>query len=228
MTFSTRIIGAIGALLVALVLIAGWFLGVSPLLAKAAEAGAARAEVLMQNEMLAAKVAEMKKQFEEIEVYEEQLEALHTFIPDIYDGGYFIAALERCAVDSGAGQLSGFEQKSATAYLAPAGVDDVIMAPGPSLAAKLHRIEVSVKLKFSSFTGAAGYLHCLQSHETRLFSVTSAEMKDTGELEIYGFVYSATDPAQVQSRLDEGPYPAEDAATGGETSEEGEAEETAP
>lgn len=224
MKVNTRIIAAIGAVLVAIVLALGWFIGVSPLLAKAAEAEAARADVLKQNELLAAKVAEMKKQFDDIDVYEKELQSLNAIIPDGDDRNSFLASLEQCAAIVG-GVLSSVNQADATAYLQPAGVDEVIAAPGASLAPKLHRVEIKATITAMSSGSAMSYLHCLQEHQPRIFTLETADLKPNGSFEILGYTYVVTDPAVVQSRLDAGPYPVKDKAE--EPAADGAADEAA-
>ena len=225
MTISTRIIAVIGALLVAIVLAVGWFFGVSPLLSKAAESEAARQDVLAQNQLLAAKVAEMKKQFDDIEVYENQLEALHTLIPEVDDRGAFLGNLELCAAQAG-GRLTQVDQREATAYLQPAEVDDVISAPGATLAPKLHRAELIFNVRDMNHAASMNFFHCLQSHQPRIVTIQSAELKNTGELEVVAFTYVVADPAQVQARLDAGPFPVEEEESASEDEAAGEGEAT--
>ena len=91
-----------GAAIVVLAIIAlGWLLGISPKLAEADAATAARVLVDQQNAEHAAKLAVLREQFENLDELEEQLEELQKELPDEADIEGFIEYTVGVAAQAG-------------------------------------------------------------------------------------------------------------------------------
>jgi Tfp pilus assembly protein PilO len=90
---TNRILAIVSALAVVAILGLGWFLGVSPLLAGAAQAGEETAAVQQANQAQEARVAVMRDQFDNLADLEDELQDLRLSVPGELDSDTILAYL---------------------------------------------------------------------------------------------------------------------------------------
>lgn len=81
----------------------GWFLGVAPRLADAATAEAERQSVVSQNEGLEVQLAQLQKEFEQIDELRAEVGELRASIPATADYAGFVSELNGLAASTGVG-----------------------------------------------------------------------------------------------------------------------------
>jgi hypothetical protein len=227
---ATRLITGLGAIAVVAVVALGWFLGVSPLLAQAAQSDSDRADVVTQNDALRAELVILKAQFDNIAEYEERLALLNVLIPDEDPLEEFYVAVDRCGIKAGATGLDSITTMDAIPYQVAAVADGVIITPGATLAPRLFTVPVTIKLVADPAISAK-FLSCMQKDWPRSLAITNFALSagKGGGLELNGYLFRVTDPASIPGRLaepfDDGEGEGEESAeTAGDESEE--AEET--
>jgi Tfp pilus assembly protein PilO len=107
------IIGAI-----AVVVVLGWIVGVSPVLGQVATADEERASVASMNDTNATKLVALKKQFENIAETQSKLDTLRASMPTVADIPVFLRTIKAYG-DAHGILLSSVEVSGVTAYVAP-------------------------------------------------------------------------------------------------------------
>lgn len=131
MKIGTQIWGLIAFVVSAAVLAAGWFLGVSPLLAAQAESDKQRTEAVSQNDGIAAKIATLKQQKEKLGDYQKRAKELEEIIPRDIEAADFIRSLNDLATASNV-QIDSIVLSDPVKYAAPSGeAADAELAPNP-------------------------------------------------------------------------------------------------
>lgn len=185
------------------VLAMGWFLGVSPKLDEMYAANEQRASVEAQNRLHEARVAELKKQFEQIDELKEELSALQVALPRGDELSTFLGQLHELEASSGV-VLTRFVASDGQRYAAAAG------ATTDALVTKDNFIAITIDLNVrGTREQVIDFLSDLQ-YGKRLFLVTKLTVaQDTGEGiatddgdtvtaytgAITGFVYVLVDPS---------------------------------
>jgi Tfp pilus assembly protein PilO len=100
---NNRIIAFAALLLSGAIVALGWFLGVQPRLADAAAAEAERENVVATNEGLEVQLAQLKKEFEQIDDLRAEVAELRASIPGDADYSGFVAELNGLSGATGAG-----------------------------------------------------------------------------------------------------------------------------
>jgi Tfp pilus assembly protein PilO len=119
-------LGIIGA--IAVVVVLGWVVGVSPILGQVAAANEERASVASINDTNVTKLAAIKKQFENIGDTQAKLDALRGSIPADADMAEFLRTIKTYGDAQGI-QLTSVEVSGVSAYVAPAVETPVPAAP---------------------------------------------------------------------------------------------------
>jgi hypothetical protein len=217
----TLVGGIIGVALIAL----GWFVVLSPLLDRAAELDAQRAQIEAQNEVERATLANMKAQYENLDELVLQLEELRLSVPGDQDLQAFFDHVAAAAGDAGV-VLNGVSVEGALPFVAavaeggappPAeettgetteeepvgsviGAGDDLMSPPlatTALISNLYVLPISMSIT-ADVKQATAFLKILQGLDGRLILVDGVSMTLGTSLtgEITGYIFVVHDPSQ--------------------------------
>jgi Tfp pilus assembly protein PilO len=192
----------IAAILSVAVLAMGWFLGVSPKLDEMNSANDQRASVEQQNKLHEARVAELKKQFENIDELKEKLAEFQLALPPGDELSTFLGQLHALEASSGV-LLTKFAASDGQSYVAAPGA-----TTNPLVTAD-NFVAITIDLTVTGTRGQViDFLNDLQ-YGDRLFLVTKLTVAQdqsgsSGSEEgavggytgtITGFVYVLVDPS---------------------------------
>jgi Tfp pilus assembly protein PilO len=118
--------------IMAVLLIAGWFLGAQPLLANASAADAERSSVEAQNVAHEARIAQLLIENKQLPSLEKDFAALDASIPSSSDTSSFISGLNSLAIGAGV-QITGITVGNPQAYTVPSSAQ--VAAPSTDAAA---------------------------------------------------------------------------------------------
>lgn len=104
---------------IALVLVLGWFIGVSPVLAQAASADAQRVAIATSNQASQASIVVLKEKFAGITALEKKLDGLTTSVPTDANIPLFLRELDTLSTQNSVG-LTNVVVSEATKYVVPA------------------------------------------------------------------------------------------------------------
>jgi hypothetical protein len=218
----TLVGGIIGVALIAL----GWFVVLSPLLDRAAELDAQRAQIEAQNEVERATLANMKAQYENLDELVLQLEELRLSVPGDQDLQAFFDHVAAAAGDAGV-VLNGVSVEGALPFVAavaeggavPPPVEETtgetteeepvgsVIAAGdeigsPPLAStalisNMYVLPISMSIT-ADVKQATAFLEILQGLEGRLFLIDGVSMTLGSSLtgELTGYIFVVHDPSQ--------------------------------
>jgi Tfp pilus assembly protein PilO len=217
----TLVGGIIGLALIAL----GWFVILSPLIDRAAESDAQRAQVEAQNEVERAVLADMKAQYENLDQLLLELEELRLSVPGDQDLRAFFDHVAAAAGEAGV-VLNDVSVEVALPYAAavaeggmvPPPVDETtegateeepvgsviaardLMAPpvaSAALQSNLYVLPISMSIT-ADVKQATAFLKILQGLEGRLILVDGVSMTLGTSLtgEITGYIFVVHDPSQ--------------------------------
>jgi Tfp pilus assembly protein PilO len=192
----------IAAILSVAVLAMGWFLGVSPKLDEMNSANDQRASVEQQNKLHETRVAELKKQFENIDELKEKLAEFQLALPPGDELSTFLGQLHALEASSGV-LLTKFAASDGQSYVAAPGA-----TTNPLVTAD-NFVAITIDLTVTGTRGQViDFLNDLQ-YGDRLFLVTKLTVAQdqsgsSGSEEgavggytgtITGFVYVLVDPS---------------------------------
>lgn len=192
----------IAAILSVAVLAMGWFLGVSPKLDEMNSANDQRVSVEQQNKLHEARVAELKKQFENIDELKEKLAEFQLALPPGDELSTFLGQLHALEASSGV-LLTKFAASDGQSYVAAPGA-----TTNPLVTAD-NFVAITIDLTVTGTRGQViDFLNDLQ-YGDRLFLVTKLTVAQdqsgsSGSEEgavggytgaITGFVYVLVDPS---------------------------------
>jgi hypothetical protein len=199
---ATRLITGLGAIAVVAVVALGYFLGVAPLLAQAAQSDSERADVVAQNDILRAELVVLQEQFENIDDYRDRLELLSVLVPDEDPLEEFYVAVNDCAVRSAATGLDSITSGDAIPYQLAAAADGVVALPGSSLQPKLFTVPIHIEVAATPDASVA-FLKCMQVDWTRTLVITTFQITagERAGISINGYLFRVTDPATIPGRL---------------------------
>ena len=118
------------ATITVVLLVAGWFIGIQPLLTAAAAADAERSSIETLNDAKALSIAQLAIDNENIDELEEEYSALKRSIPNTKGSAAFISGLDGLASQSGV-RIEAITLGDAQAYTVPASAA-VVAAPDPA------------------------------------------------------------------------------------------------
>ncbi|HEY8914126.1 hypothetical protein [Lacisediminihabitans sp.] len=213
-------LGIIGA--IAVVVVLGWVVGVSPILGQVATADDERASVASINDTNATKLVALKKQFDNIGETQSKLDALRASMPAGADMPVFLRTIKAYGDAQGI-TLTSVEVSGVTAYVAPVAATPAAPAAGaatptpspsasvassgaaaapvvpaaPTSSLAVIPIRVSVTGTYDHVMAFAGAMQA----GPRLFLVSTLEVSSAGGVftgDISGYVYALpTAPAAV-------------------------------
>jgi hypothetical protein len=217
----TLVGGIVGLALIAL----GWFVILSPMLDRAAQSDAQRAQVEAQNEVERTVLAEMKAQYENLDELLLQLEELRVSVPGDQDLRAFFDQIAAAAGTAGV-VLNDVSVEGALPYTAaiaeggavappaeeapaettdeePIGnlsaTRDIVPPPVPSAAlqSNLYVLPISMSIT-ADVNQASKFLRILQGLDGRLILVDGVSMTLGTSLtgEITGYIFVVHDPSQ--------------------------------
>lgn len=190
----------------------GWVLGISPLLDAAAESDTQRVEVEAQNAVLQGKIVQLKAQFENLDQFKAEVQALEVQIPPTADLADYLREMSTLAEAQGAfivsvkpgvplsvsdaAESAASAAASTTAPAAtpePTATEDataseeateptVTAAPTAPAIPGFVAIPVDINL-LGSVANVANAMTALQTSSTRLFVITSITGKGTDAAE---------------------------------------------
>lgn len=186
-----------------------WFLGASPLLARAATSDAERAGVEAINAAKLAELQQMKVQFAELDDLTEQLQELRNSIPGVVDTDYVAGLLSQYQAASGA-VASLVTIGEAIQYGIPVAAEgETTAAPAPasgpqasgSLATALYTVPVALTFAQAGVANVMEFVRQMQTG-SRLFLVTQVIAgTDTSTITAYMFVIHDPVSAAVLERI---------------------------
>ncbi|MGN6274127.1 MAG: type 4a pilus biogenesis protein PilO [Protaetiibacter sp.] len=181
MKLGTRVWGLIAFVVSVGVLAAGWFLGVSPLLAARSLAEQQRADAVAQNEGIATKIATLATQKEKLSDYEKRADELEVMIPSGIKAADFIRSLNDLAGASNV-QIESITLGDPLKYAAPSGEPaDEQFAPNPVTDSRITSenfllVPVSVGVK-GGWNEVLAFTHGVQT-SSRLMLVTTVNTSE--------------------------------------------------
>lgn len=182
------------ALVIATVLALGWLLGVSPLLAQAASAAAERANVEQTNQLQAARLAQMRQQYERLDEIAAELEELKRSVPSEVDSDVIYDYLWEIQQATGAPVATIM-----TGEAQPYGVADPTAggAGGAAGIPNLHTVPVDITFRpTATVAQVLAFAGALQDGP-RLFLVTdvvATEHDGRSSAAISAFMFVISDP----------------------------------
>jgi hypothetical protein len=220
-----RLVTLIGGIICLALIALGWFVILSPILERVAQADAQRAQVEAQNEIERGVLAEMKAQYENLDELLEQLEELRVGVPGDQDLRAFfdhVAAAAgtagvvlndvsvegalpyTAAIAEGGAVVAPVEEATEeTAEEQPIGnfsaARDMVAPPAPSAAlqSNLYVLPISMSIT-ADVNQASAFLKILQGFDGRLILVDGLSMTLGTSLtgEITGYIFVVHDPSQ--------------------------------
>ncbi len=172
----------IGAVFMVLLLVAGWFLGVAPLLTARALAQSEIATVNVANEAAAAKLTALSSEADNLPALEDQLASLDVSVPTSADSSALLSQINAIAAAADV-VVEGVKLENPTAYTPPAAADPNADATGGTAtttsaysdpritAANFIQIPVTVSVT-GSYENVQSFLAGLQNGG-RLFLLTT-------------------------------------------------------
>lgn len=200
---SNRIWVIATALISVALLVAGYFLGVAPRLAEAAKAELERFSVEQQNDVYAADLAALKKQFEGIDDIRDELAELQLSLPADNGSEQFLREVDAAALASG---VSVWEilQEGPVIYgdLEGAAAADAAPINGGTLMG----VPISITVKYVDDPTPLFTFLSLMQNSTRLFMPNALDLGSeiggpsdkpiaTWTYTIKGYLYTLADPA---------------------------------
>ncbi|HEV7948797.1 MAG TPA: type 4a pilus biogenesis protein PilO [Glaciihabitans sp.] len=197
------VIGA--ALVIAGVVVIGWFLGISPKLDEASASAATRAEVEAQNAAHELELVNLKEQFENIDLFRGELAELRDAIPAGAELPDLVRELDSIATDNQV-SLTAISLSDAQPYVAVEG------APSSLTAENFVTIPLSLTVD-GDYTSVLNFVAGLQSSE-RLMLVTAFSTSTgdtggvTGSISAYAYVLLSGNSAAATATPEPAPAPA--------------------
>jgi Tfp pilus assembly protein PilO len=181
--FGTQLWGLIAFVVSAGVLAAGWFLGVSPLLTAQAQAQQQQVDAASQNDLIAIKIAALKKQKEDLADYQARADQIAAVIPSDIEAADFIRSLNSLATSSNV-QLTSITLGDPVPYVAPAATDTDVNAPNPTTDARINGdnfLLVPVTLGVAGgWNEVLAFTHGVQAGDRLVLVTTVNTSEDTG------------------------------------------------
>lgn len=123
----------IGAVVMVLIVVAGWFLGIAPQLESAAIASSQTATVLAANSTAQAKLDALALEADSLPDLQAQLSELSSSVPSSADSSALLTQINSMAAAAGV-VVDGVTLDVATAYMPPAPVDPGLVDPAAPVA----------------------------------------------------------------------------------------------
>jgi hypothetical protein len=191
---SNRIFGLATILIVGAVLVLGWVLGVSPLLAQAATADEQRMEVELTNLTETAKLTQMKAQYDRLDEIEHELAQLRISMPAEVDLDFVYGLLS--GIQSGTGaSVNSIQTGEALPYGAATGSEVATAVAAPTVPAPSGFYTVPITITFDKVPTdrVMAYASAMQNGP-RLFLVTSVTADGAESSSITAFMFVMHDP----------------------------------
>jgi Tfp pilus assembly protein PilO len=171
----TQIWSVITAVVVIALVAGGWFLGASPLLDAKGKSDTSRAEIAVQNDVLAAQIDALQEKKADLPQLEARAAELEDAIPGEVGGAVFIRSLNDLATASGV-TLTSITISDGTAYEAPPEGEDIEGAPVPMTNALITGenfvlVPVTIAVE-GGWSELLAFVHAVQTGK-RLVLVTS-------------------------------------------------------
>lgn len=195
---ASRIWTIVGVIVAAGVLVLGWALGVSPLLAQAAAADTERATVEQLNAGELAELARMKEQYEQIGDLRIELAQLRVSVPAETDTDFVYALLNNVQAATGT-PVQSVTTGQAVPY--GAGTDAPVEAPAtgseggsaatpdaPAVVPSLYTVPVTLTFQDAPVENVLAFVSQLQNGP-RLFLVTSVTGNGSGSSTVTAFMF---------------------------------------
>jgi hypothetical protein len=211
---TNRIFAIVTAVAIAAILGLGWFIGLSPLLASAAQADQERIVVEQTNQAQQATLANMKADFERLDEIEAELKALRVAIPSEVDSDVIYAYLARIQGGASA-RVETINTGEAVPY--GASTDDPDAVPteegttaGVAQFEGLYTVPITITFfKGTSVTDAIAFAGAMQNGP-RIFVVTAITRPassdgSAGTITAYMFVMAERDETPGSSAGDHDP-----------------------
>jgi hypothetical protein len=189
-----RIFGLATVLIVGAVLVLGWVLGLSPLLAQAASADEQRVAVEQTNQAETAKLTQMKAQFDRLDEIEVELAKLRISMPAEVDFDFTYRLLSAYQSQTGA-TVNSIQTGEALPYGVATGAEVATTAETPNVVAPSGFYTVPVTITFDQVPAAQvlRYASAMQNGP-RLFLLTSITGDGGGSSAITAFMFVMYDP----------------------------------
>jgi len=206
MTGSKSVPWIAGAVVVSLLLVvASWFLAISPVAAATDDAKSQNAAQTAQNEILQTKLAQLKKQALKLDAYKAQLATMQAQIPPTSAMADFQRQLAASAAASGvtivsvtvaastqvvplapAGAAPAADTTAATDAAAAASTDGTVAAPAPPAGIQgFYQLPVTIEA-IGPYASVQTFLGALQSDAGRTFLVTTLSGTSTKQADANG------------------------------------------
>jgi hypothetical protein len=199
---ANRIFGLVTVLIVGAVLVLGWMLGVSPLLAQAAAADEQRVGVEQTNLAETAKLTQMKAQFDRLDEIEVELAKLRISMPAEVDFDFTYGLLSNYQSGTGA-TVNSIQTGEALPYGAATGAE-VATAATPTVVAPSGFYTVPITITFDQVPvdRVLAYASAMQNGP-RLFLVTSVMGEGGASSSITAFMFVMYDPDAPRGAAEE-------------------------
>lgn len=187
----------IAAVVSAVVLLMGWFVGISPKLDEMNAANEQRANVEAQNVGYQTTIDQLKKDSDQLDTFKDDLKELQVQLPPDGELSTFLGQLHDLEVKSGV-QLTSFSANTGVPFSSVPNGTDTVQSP---LVNEENLIVISVELKVTGTREQVlNFVQDLQLGE-RLFLVNTLNLQVGSDAEqgytgsISGFVYVLVDPS---------------------------------
>lgn len=191
---SNRIFALATVLIIGAVLVLGWTLGLSPLLAQAAAADEQRVVVEQTNQAETAKLTQMKAQFDRLDEIEVELAKLRISMPAEVDFDFIYGLLSTYQSGTGA-TVNSIQTGEALPYGVAVGAEVPATTETPTVVAPSGFYTVPITITFDQVPAATvlAYASAMQNGP-RLFLVTSVAGDGAGSSSITAFMFVMYDP----------------------------------
>lgn len=187
---TNRIFALVTVVIVAAVLVLGWILGVSPLLAQAAAADEQRTAVEQTNQVETAKLTQMKEQYDRLDEIEVELAKLRVSMPAESDTDFTYRLLSLIQASTGA-TVNSIQTGEALPYGVATGAEVAVEPSETPTGTPSGLYTIPVTITFDKVPGyqVMAYASEMQNGP-RLFLVTSitGDGEDSSTIEAYMFV----------------------------------------
>jgi len=200
---ANRIFGLVTVVIVAAVLVLGWILGVSPLLAPAAAADEQRAVVEQTNRAETAKLTQMREQYDRLDEIELDLAKLRISMPAESDTDFTYRLLSLFQSATGA-TVNSIQVGEALPYGAATGSEVAVEPSEPETATpdRLYTIPVTITFDKIPAYQVMNFVSSMQNGP-RLFLVTSVSGDGEDSSTITAFMFVMYDPTAPRGAAEE-------------------------
>jgi hypothetical protein len=200
---TNRIFGLVTVVIVAAVLVLGWILGLSPLLAQAAAADEQRVTVEQTNQAETAKLTEMKAQYDRLDEIELELAKLRISMPAEADTDFTYRLLAQIQAASGA-TVNSIQTGEALPYGVATGAEVAVAPSEPEVATPSGLYTIPITITFDKVPASQVMSYASQMQNgPRLFLVTSITGDGAGSSTIEAYMFVMHDPTAPRGAAEE-------------------------